>query len=81
MKPDNTRSASPTGRIKSRLQETLTSKYWLGVALTLTMCLGVYLVYLSINGGSVNPGVLLVFAVTSLVSQLIFSRPGALKKL
>ncbi len=72
MDPENLPTNTTALRVKAWLQNKITPDFFVRVALTLTICLVIYLGYLLINGGQVSIGVLFIFVLTSLASQVFF---------
>jgi hypothetical protein len=63
-----------TNPIQLWLQKTFCAEYFKRVALTLTLCLTVYLVFLLVTRGPIDLAVLAIFIPTSGVSQLFFGQ-------
>ena len=75
MHPDNSPSNLPADPSKTWFQRTFTPAYFKRVALALTICLVIYLVYLFNKGGSVDLSALGIFVLMSFVTQLFFTQP------
>ena len=77
MKPGNRLPNLSTNPIQGWLHKTFCAEYFKRVALTLTLCLTVYLVYLLVTRGPIDLAVLAIFIPTSGVTQLFFGQENA----
>jgi len=66
--------------MKRWLQKTFCADYFKRFALTLTLCLTVYLVYLLVTRGPVDLAVLAIFIPTSGVTQVFFGQDNSSRK-
>jgi hypothetical protein len=80
MEPDNRIPPKTNSPMKQWLQKTFCAEYFRRCALTLTLCLTVYLVFLLVTRGPIDLAVLAVFVPTSGVTQLFFGQEKAPKK-
>jgi hypothetical protein len=80
VKPGNRLPHSSTHPLVQWLQKTFCADYFRRFALTLTLCLTVYLVFLLVTRGPIDLAVLAVFIPTSGVTQLFFSQEKVPKK-
>jgi hypothetical protein len=80
LKTGNRPSNLPTNPIQRWLQKTFCAEYFKRVALTLTLCLTVYLVFLLVTRGPVDMAVLAIFVPTSGVTQLFFGQEKVAKQ-
>jgi len=80
LKPGNRLPNPSNNPIKQWLQKTFCAEYFKRVALTLTLCLTVYLVYLLVTRGPIDLAVLAIFIPTSGVTQLFFGQENTPKK-
>jgi hypothetical protein len=80
VKPGNRVPRPPTNPAKQWLQKTFCADYFRRLALTLTLCLTVYLVYLLVTRGPIDLAVLGIFVPTSGITQLFFGQEKPTKK-
>jgi hypothetical protein len=66
--------------MKRWLQKTFCADYFRRLALTLTLCLTVYLVFLLVTRGPIDLAVLAIFVPTSGITQLFFGQEKDPKK-
>ncbi len=66
--------------MKRWLRKTFSAEYFKRCALTLTLCLTVYLVFLLVTRGPIDLAVLAIFIPTSGVTQIFFGQETAPKK-
>jgi hypothetical protein len=74
MDPENLPTNPTALRLKTWFLKTITADYFRRVAMGMTICLVIYLVYLLVKHGPVNLGVLLVFVLTSFGSQVFYTQ-------
>jgi hypothetical protein len=80
LKPGNRLPQLSANPIKQWLQKTFCADYFKRVALTLTLCLTVYLAFLMVTKGPVDLAVLGIFIPTSGLTQIFFGQEKPTKK-